>query len=325
MPRWPDELSDSTIFLYHSAQDAEAGANTGGCGFLVGVRWEASPDKWHVYAVSNYHVAISGGSSVIRLNTKDGKSACIETDPSEWFHHNGRDLAVYRIEGAKHFRADSIFDYKFSDFREIELTQEVWDKYHLGIGDEVVSVGRFVDLSGVQRNQPFLRTGILASGQVLPVGHGDEAPWGEEPSFIVEMRSRTGFSGSPVYLYIDWATSRMVDVDYDDSKTAYELFKGPWLLGVQWGQLPIKGPDAVDTNVASSSMLAVVPCYALSVLLEDQRVVEERREYEKRWEKAPKAVAEMEPLTKDENPQHKEDFNRLLGEAARGHKSDDQT
>ncbi len=150
-------------------------------------------------------------------------------------------------------------------------------------------------------------------------------PWGEEPSFIVEMRSRTGFSGSPVYLYIDWATSRMVDVDYDDSKTAYELFKGPWLLGVQWGQLPIKGPDAVDADTASSSMLAVVPCYALSKLLKGPRVTEERREYEERWKRAPRAIPEMEPSTKGENSQHKEDFNRLLGAAVRGRKSDDQT
>lgn len=325
MPRWPDELFDCTIFLYESVEDAEAGESTGGCGFLVGIPWESNPEKKHVYAVSNYHVAVSGGASVIRLNTKDGKSEPIDTDPLEWFFNRGRDLAVYRIDGSKHFRQDSIFDFKFEDFSEVQLTKALWDKYHLGIGDDVVSFGCFIDLEGIQRNEPVLRTGVLASGKILPVGRDDNVPWEKEPSFIVEMRSRTGFSGSPVYIYIDWATSRMVDIDYNDDKTAYEMFKGPWLLGVHWGQFPITGPDANDASIPSF-MLAVVPCYALTeLLLENDKVIQERREYEEMWKDVPKVIAESEPSTKADNPSHKEDFNRLLASVAPEKQSGDQT
>lgn len=305
MARWPDELSDCTVFLYRSVEDAEKGFDTGGSGFLLGLPWELNAKNRHIYAVTNYHVAISGGASIIRLNTKNGKSACIETDPSEWFHLDGHDLAVYRIDGWRHFGADSIFDYKYSDFREIELTDQIWSKYALGIGDDVVSIGRFIDLSGVQKNQPLLRTGVLANGEILSLGRGKEVNWDQEPSYIVEMRSRTGFSGSPVYIYIDPFTPRLCNAVI--SADLMELrITGPWLLGVHWGQLPIKGADAIETYLpgASASMLGVVPCSALTALLEDQRVVKERFEYEDRWRaRGPEVVPKSSELpTKAENP-----------------------
>ena len=322
MPRWPDHLSDCTIFLYPSLEAARAGEDNGGSGFLLGVPWESNPQRHHVYAVSNYHVSKGGGFSVVRLNTKSGGTTYIETEPHEWFHDHGRDLAIYRIDDTDLAEAD----YKYSSFPEIELSQETWDAYRLGIGDEVVSVGRFFDLSGVQRNEPLLRTGVLASGSILPVGQARGMSWDKEPSYVIEMRSRTGFSGSPVYIYIEWHTSRMVDVDIAEGKTAYELFKGPWLLGVQWGQMPIKGPDAIDPAGASASMLAVVPCFALSkLLMENDDVLQERREREKKSNERVEAVAESVPSTTDENPQHREDFNSLLDAAARGKRPNDQT
>lgn len=231
MPRWPDEIFDTTVFLYHSVDDAEAGEQTGGCGFLVSVPWDINPEFQHIYVVSNYHVVCDGGASVIRLNTKDGKSACIDTDPGQWFTNYGHDLAVHRIDAFKHFGQDSIYDYKQMDFLELQLTQADWDKWKLGIGDEVVSFGRFIDLDEIQRNEPVLRTGVLASGKTLPVAMGDSVPWAEEECYIVEMRSRTGFSGSPVLVFIEWSTTRFVEVADEPDKTAYTLHGGPWLLG----------------------------------------------------------------------------------------------
>ena len=40
----------------------------------------------HYYAVSNWHVANDGMASVIRLNTKDGKTRFIEKDPAVDWH-----------------------------------------------------------------------------------------------------------------------------------------------------------------------------------------------------------------------------------------------
>ena len=115
------------------------------------------------------------------------------------------------------------------------------------------------------------------------------------------MRSRTGFSGSPVLIYIEPLSPRMVDLG---DKTHQELmrrrFGGPWLLGVHWGQLPITGPDgADDEGAASSAMITVVPYSALSaLLLEDERVIEQRREYEEASQRGVHAVAESAPPIK---------------------------
>ncbi|MGH7031713.1 MAG: hypothetical protein ACREEZ_14955, partial [Stellaceae bacterium] len=54
MPRIPDAYLDAAIYLYASETDAEAGARTGGSGFLVGVPTvDLSANGWIMYAVSN--------------------------------------------------------------------------------------------------------------------------------------------------------------------------------------------------------------------------------------------------------------------------------
>ena len=328
MPRWPDEIVDSAVFLYHTQKDAEAGKEFGGTGFLIGVPWQGNSDSWHIYAVTNHHVAVGDGASVIRLNTKGGKSDIIELEPHQWFWRYGHDVAVHRIDPVNDVRFRNIFDdtylfdYKFQLYPEIELTSDVALKYNIGIGDDVFSIGRFIDLGGRQRNEPMVRSGIISMMQVAPITVKG-MPWPQEPSLFVEMRSRTGFSGSPVLVYIDRLASRFVDTEIEVDPLK---FHGPWLLGVQWGQLPIAGPDANDPKGAAAGMVGVVPCSALTKLLfEDERVVAERREYEERYRESPKVILESALPTTADNPSHKEDFNRLLTSVTTGKPRDDQT
>jgi hypothetical protein len=324
MPRWPDaHVTDSAIFLYQTREDADAGVNIGGSGFLVGLRWDdprASPLAFHIYAVSNYHVVkAKKPATVVRLNTHDGKSKSIETGVDEWFHRDGWDVAICRLDAAEHFRADTPYEYRFPVFTEVNLETETARKYNLGIGDEVFSVGRFVDLHGLQRNVPLVRSGIIAATGEVRIRTGPSIPWEYEQAWIVEMRSRTGFSGSPVYVYIDQLFSRLVDTEIEVSQA---LFHGPWILGVQSSQFPGSDP-AYDQG---SGMATVVPCRALAdLLLRDDRVLAERAEYEARWISAPKAVESVAPSTTADNPSHREDFNSLLTAAVKGQKSAPKT
>jgi hypothetical protein len=140
-------------------------------------------------------------------------------------------------------------------------------------------------------------------------------PWGEEQCWIVEMRSRTGFSGSPVYAYLPpWQPnfSKAPGRQYGN------FFYGPWLLGVHSSQIPGGG----DEHTAGSGMAAVVPCSALEALLaKDDKVREERAAYEARFIDAPTALSEASTASTEavegSNPDHKEDFTRLLSAAAR--------
>lgn len=314
MPRWPDNLLDSVFYLYPTREDARAARNLGACGFLVSVPWDhprASESTRHIYAVSNYHAAVRDGASVIRLNTKDEKSDVIETDPCEWLWQYGSDLAVHRIDGSVHFTGQTIWQYAHVPFNEANCTAEVLREYQLGPGDDVVSIGRFVDIHGLQQNTPLIRSGIIASGGVLPI-RTDRLPWTEEACWMIEMRSRTGFSGSPVYAYIPPWQPNFIDAP---SRKYGNFFHGPWLLGVHSSRLP----GDMDTGSTHSGMAAVVPCSALETLLKrDKKVRDERAAYENKFIDAPTAQSDSAVSPdKAANPRHKEDFTALLNAAAK--------
>ena len=317
MPRWPDWTGLGTVFLYRTVEDAESDADTGGTGFLVGLPWEQG-NGTHWYAVTNHHVACRDGFSVIRMNTRDGKSQTIDAD--RWYWLKGHDLAVHRIEASEHFAVGHIFDFRAPMYAEIKLAQEIIDQYSLGIGDEVFSVGRFTDLSGQGRNVPLVRSGIVAL--MTPTLIRTDTPWKKEPVRVVEMRSRSGFSGSPVYIYIDVLTTRLIEGEH--SPVDPWKFHGPWLLGVHSGQFPAdqNNPDPAG---AGSGMATVVPCEALTTLLQDEKTVAERKEYEDRWRKNPKVQLESasDHAPAESEPGHKERFNRLLDAAVQKPEQDD--
>ena len=67
-----------------------------------------------------------------------------------------------------------------------------------GPGEEVVMLGRFLGYDGTDENKPAARFGHLAMGTTVPIPH----PWGfTQMSFLIECRSVSGYSGSPVFIY----------------------------------------------------------------------------------------------------------------------------
>jgi hypothetical protein len=108
MPRIPQRVIDSIFYLYESREDAEAGRNPGGTGFIVLDHIPRAPFMFtpnvtaHYYAVTNWHVAVcsKGGPScpVIRLNTKDGGTDIIDLNPDQWEFLPGKyDVAVTEL------------------------------------------------------------------------------------------------------------------------------------------------------------------------------------------------------------------------------------
>jgi hypothetical protein len=85
-------------------------------------------------------------------------------------------------------------------------------------------------------NKPFLRFGNLSS---MPIEIQQETGC-RKPSYCVDMHSRPGFSGSPVFVYrtmgnavdLRWGGPRDVIVTPDQSFL--------YLLGIHWGQFPEK-------------------------------------------------------------------------------------
>jgi hypothetical protein len=108
MPKLRREMADSVFYLYR--RNPKTGEIEGPCGTgsLVAKR-SPVPLNIDLYGVSNYHVTNDLGASIIRLNTKDGKSRLLEYDPSEWhFLTGGDDLSMVDLTDDVHPETDQI-------------------------------------------------------------------------------------------------------------------------------------------------------------------------------------------------------------------------
>jgi hypothetical protein len=220
-------ISDTVFFLYPSVEDAVKGSEFGGTGFFVAVpsvRW--GDQYWHVHGISNWHVAVRGGSSVVRINRKDGGTDSFDFEPHEWtFRPGWHDIAIsppLPIDPDQH-RVEAC------DVRAL-LTEDNLTKDDIGPADDVFMVGRFIDYCGLETNMPAYRFGnvSIVNAQVKqPTGYLGG-------SFVVDMHSRSGYSGSPVWLY---RTPGSVFNVSGDLSTTWHYVK---LLGIHWGQFPEK-------------------------------------------------------------------------------------
>jgi hypothetical protein len=192
MPRIKDAFFDCVIYLYPSHKDAVEGARVGGSGFLVGIALPECPDRTAVYVVTNRHV-IEDGSTVLRINTKAGKHDVIDLTEQNWMiDPGGDDLAVCPLAPD-----ESIYKYGFVTIEEF-ITKEIIKQHDFGPGDEAFVVGRFVNHEGKQQNTPSARFGNVAQMPIDPIRGKRASGYFDQESFLVEVRSIPGYSGSPV-------------------------------------------------------------------------------------------------------------------------------
>ncbi len=331
MPRLPDEVTETAFYLYPDRPTAEAGNQVGGTGFVV-AREFLSPSlkgRGALFTVSNRHVVENHGASVMRLLKMDGTIDIIELMPDDWVAHPTADLVATcgYVDPLIHRMKWAIY----SHF----VTREAAKSYSIGIGDDVFMVGRFIGHDGKTHNRPSVRFGNISIGAANifnpELGH-------EEESYGVEMRSKPGYSGSPVFVY---GTPQLNPKGQDLLRVAQRFIL---LLGVEWGHIterrPVLNKDGRSSGqytTEASGMNGVVPAWHLHDLLNTPRLMKRFSEIEERALKANKdRRGEVEPLgarlpsisdapkmseVDAENPQHREDFNRLLGAAAKRPKS----
>ena len=191
MPRLVEGVLECSLYLYPTVDDANDGVGTGGSGFLFGI--EFSSDAQFLYAVSNWHVVRS--NPVVRLNTKDGKFDVLRLNTDQWHRHpdNETDLAVAPID----FLAPAKYRALAVGYQHL-LTRDLIPKFDVGIGDDLFLVGRFIDREGVQCNQPTVRFGAIAQMPGDPI----KTEVGNQDAYLAEIRSISGYSGSPVFALI---------------------------------------------------------------------------------------------------------------------------
>ncbi len=238
------------------------------------------PGKAYLYVVTNWHVAVRNGASVIRVNTKDGKTDSWAFGPEDWFFDQALDIAIVSIsfDPSKHRYAGLGI--------EGLVTKDSVERDGIGPGDDVFMVGRFVDHDGGEVNTPAVRFGHI-SVNPTPI---------EQPNrqyvdaFCVDMHSRSGYSGSPVFVYRTPGYD-LNDRLSSDMKDAKILFSGTnllMLLGIHFAQFPeiweIGKPEKAREESAVplitegmhvkglSGMTCVIPAWEIARLLEDPKL-----------------------------------------------------
>lgn len=258
MPRIPEVLLDTVVYIYPSVPTALAGEKVGGSGFLISMPSKRF-DATFQYAVTNRHV-VESGNTVIRLNTQSGDMDVLDFDERNWiFHPEGDDLAIASFPSLdrKLFKYQSI---GIEDF----LTMEISSKYNVGAGDDTLVIGRFINQEGKQKNTPTVRFGNLSQTTTAKINLSRGFGYFPQESFLVEARSISGYSGSPVIL----------DVAQHDRRLRADQY---YLLGVQWGYIndwtslcdqtgtPINTGHQVKLN---TGMMGVIPAWKIQTLLD---------------------------------------------------------
>jgi hypothetical protein len=279
MARIPDEFLHCVFFLYPSRVEADTGGPRGASGFFVGVDWESNNQRRHVYAVTNKHAIMACRDAVvIRALRTDGELETIETDPVDWWPSPAHDISVLPIPPTKAALFQNVSDGLFvtsNNFVETESAPTC-----LGPGDKVFMIGRFISHDGKTKNLPSARFGNL-SMNAAPIKH----PAGyEQESIAVDMRSMSGYSGSPAFVYWEFGGAHLQGI----RRTFVNSFLG--LLGIDWGHIPMKlpvldchGEPLKDKSYVKShtSMSGVVPAWRLRELLYSTRFKEQRMQDER--------------------------------------------
>jgi hypothetical protein len=256
MPRIPERITDAVFYLYRNREDALAGRNPGGTGFIVryNTDWQRGidDDVGQFYAVTNYHVA--GYWPTIRLNTLDGGVDVIELASSGWHFIPGKyDVAVTPITLDRRIHdTAAVGTHMFATSDEDERRGGV------ALGDDVFMIGLFFDHGGTTANIPSARFGNISMLTDERAKIRQTATGYDGVSFVIDMHSRTGFSGSPVFAYRTFGSDLDVsplgghefqDIRIDAEMTMSGSFTRPTkgsikvhtlfkLLGIHWGQFP---------------------------------------------------------------------------------------
>lgn len=210
MPRVPDWAVPSIVYVFPDEAAARTDDHLGGTGFLVGISGRAGDGWTHVYAITARHIAASLPTPTLRFSRPPG--AIRRTDRASWlFHDDGDEVAACWLQ----FQAPNMGDTAwisvslFADRGHLDLHEENPREFWLGranppiaVGDDVFFLGRFVALADAegerQENVPAIRFGNISSP---PVGIVQRGTGVRLESFLVEAQSRSGYSGSPVFVW----------------------------------------------------------------------------------------------------------------------------
>lgn len=306
MPHVVPLIADCSVYMYASEESADNGSNSGGSGFLV--HYPSTVKGYgHLYAVTNQHI-IDDGFCVLRLNRKQGDFDKIVTQPENWLSlPQGDDVAIHAIALGEDFKWWSVGT-------DLFINKSIIDAYKIGYGDDAFLVGRLITHAGRQKNSPALRFGniSLMADSNEPIQYTDnKGKERKQEGFLVECRSLSGFSGSPVFVMTsqeyrgddaqkiaNFQVGGGIPRDIYDGANLPRLYPGqirayklqltnagPWFLGIDFGHIPLWNAvykkdhkTKTEFEVESNTGIAgVIPAWRLLELLEMPKLQKDRK------------------------------------------------
>ena len=301
MPQISEKLERCTFFLF--GENPKTGEmEIGGTGCIV--MYNIGVKVPSFYAVTNWHV-VTGGASNIRLNLYPDGSEIVKFDPSEWTLIKDYDLAVIditeNIAEEKHLVA-AIGLHQFVDQFAVEHDE-------LYIGDDVFMMGLFSNYYHDDKNTPVARFGNICRPEERRYPVTIEGVT-ETPCHLVDMRSRPGHSGSPVWIYRTPATDLSdfhagggpIDMRQESSRGGRTTEHAEWaikpnntnmflrFLGIHSSQFQeriraevVKSGERIGDHLKEgdnlsipSSVTIVIPSYRIAEVLTRREIVDKR-------------------------------------------------
>lgn len=320
MPRFHRGFTACAFFLFRRDMQKSQEIMQGpfGTGVIIEVpKSRAGVNVRHFYAVTAHHVLGKESAYSIRLD-RHGETRWLHIDPHEWiWDTGGPDIAAADIT-EELIQSGALAGCVGMD---AFCTKEFIAHQEVGVGEDGFMLGLFHDLPGAKRNLVVGRFGNVAlmatdSAKVkLPNGKSF-------PAHLFDIRSRPGFSGSPVFVYRvptnDLRDGGAPGFNIDANNKFLKLLGihvsqyNDFIPEIEIRQSPGQAPQYIKTGkelVIPNSVTIVVPAWEVGSLLmqqrfKDQREAREMDEESKRLsertaapEGAPAASSESAPPT----------------------------
>lgn len=330
--RVSDNARKMTVFFGAPDPDMDGATIWGGTGFLVHHREEEEPDIGFPYLVTARHVAerVSPDAGiVVRVNNKDGKTSVpMLLDEVNWFYHPDPAVDVAVTPAYLHPKDWDVAYYTLADRVRPDSSE-----FRVCCGDDIAIVGLFHWHSGKQRNVPIVHCGTIAlmpdaDEKVLIKNRTTGLTDGVEV-YLVEAQTFEGLSGAPVFQREPVVIRGLGLPEHNGG--APMVLTGMQMLGVYTGAWDGPPSEALAADRkwkpgrrVPAGMGLVVPIErVMEVILNDPGLKKRRADAIEKKRSASAAVTDSGLPATDANPNHREDFNSLVGAAARKREQED--
>lgn len=314
------EVARKFVVFFGAPSPKTGDVEYGGTGFLVLYREEGVTVP---YLVTARHVAerVQPDSGIIiRVNTKDGGSVPFHVDDVVWAYHPDKNVDVAATRAYLDPK-----DWDVGYYELLDCVKRVDAPFRVQCGDPISIVGLFRLHSGSTRNSPIAHSGNIAllpdPHELIPVKDRNSGELLHMEAYLVEAQTLEGLSGAPVFQRELIALRQFGE----HNGGPVIAMTGAQLLGVYssaWDGEPsaaiVEDRKFSPNKRIPVGMGIVVPSERILELVKDHPDLKKHRaEIREKTAAENAAVTDSDLPATDANPNHREDFNSLVGAAAR--------